>query len=217
MREVVKMGRDLMPAKWEIHFKKGCLLLEKNILPWATQELCMATELNPTSALVHFYYAKSLFFEGFESGRHRKKALKEFEHAINLAPSNVRFRCEYAEALFESNLVDEAITVLDVAIALDNKQPEYYVIRSLIMAAEKKYSDALVAIEKACDLDSDPEKKLIKAEILISLGRVEEGSKIFKTVGGLPDTDGGKFPMHLGYNKPIRRAEIEDFWSDWED
>lgn len=94
--------------------------------------------------------------------RQYQRALDDIAKAIELEPKNVEYRAELAVVNIRVGRNEEAIKVLDEALAVDSTYGEAYRLKGLALVQLKKKAEARKCFEKAIELGSEEAKGLIE-------------------------------------------------------
>ena len=85
-----------------------------------------------------------------------QRALDDFTEAVELNPDELTYRAELAVVNMRVGRNEEAVRVLDEAIAKDADYAELYRLKGLALLQQKKNKDARAAFNKAKEL-GDPQ------------------------------------------------------------
>ena len=91
-----------------------------------------------------------------------QRALDDYAEAIELNPNELTYRAELAVVNMRVGRNDEAVKVLDEAIAKDATYAELYRLKGLALLQQKKEKDARSAFDKAKELGDEQVDALIE-------------------------------------------------------
>ncbi len=91
-----------------------------------------------------------------------QRALDDYAEAIDLNPDELTYRAELAVVNMRVGRNEEAIKVLDAAIAKDTSYAELYRLKGLALLQLKKNNDARAAFNKAKELGDSQVDALIE-------------------------------------------------------
>ncbi len=193
---------ELVLAKADAHpnanlfLAKATLAGKRGDADAAGKALARALELDPKSWSVHLALANLAVAQN-----DLPRAGAEFKTAAELSPPRSLARLRYAEFQAQSGARDEARKAL---VSLTGQVPDYlpaWCALSQLDFAEKKYPDALSALENVFRRDAmNFEGRMLQGQVLMAKGdakgAVESLEKLDKTYSGVPNV---KFHLARAY------------------
>lgn len=160
-----KLAVDLAPSQWSAHLVLG-LVQEAASKGGGASELERALELKPSGGLpadAHVMLAEAYR----RTGRHQE-ALKEYEAAEELSPSEGAYHRMAAETLTEMKREEEALAELKKAVELDPSDTLALVKLAGALYGSGKKDEAIKTLQDVVEKDpNDPQPRLILAEYLL--------------------------------------------------
>lgn len=167
----------------QAYFERGLALARNGQIDKGIKDLSYFIKYNPTSSLaytkrgVRYIWAKKL-----------NLAQQDLEHAVKLDITNSEAHDDLGVLYAQKKYFDEALRHFGLAIQYDPSYQKAYHNIAIAYYLTNKSKQALLAINKSLALDKNSRNSLmLKGEILMSLGNINEANKIIEKAEFLPE------------------------------
>jgi tetratricopeptide (TPR) repeat protein len=184
-------------------YKNGLKLIETNQYAEAIEEFNQAIDLN--AAYTEAYVARAGVYEKMDN---IELAVKDYERAVELAPTIVDYIFEAGKNNYKIKNYDKALKYLTEAVTLDNKHFQAFQFKSFTHIKLEEYKKAVLAIDQALAIEKTYICFYTRGVANDSLGNFSEAILDYnKAIGLNPNFEKSYYALTKTY---IRNNEIDN-------
>ena len=167
------IGLSLAPGSDDLWMNRGNVLNTLGKSREALESYARAQAAGSRSHDLHLYRGMAYTSLGLNDS-----AQAEFEHSLELYPTDVRVMVELAGNFTARGVIDKATLWIDRALSRDRSSQRAWYFRGLIAIQQERWNDALTALDNAIKFSTNFRDAYVqRSKVLQKLGRIDEAQR----------------------------------------